>query len=283
MSSEQDRKKIDIYVTLSIAYFFAINSSFIYFKLYENVENYILFTVVMIVAMISYYTNITLALIITLIIDFIYSSYKLYLTFVNGINIQSDVYYWIIAIAVTAIIFSNLSRLIVALQEESKILEKENQALVMIDAATGSRNAAAFFNEVPIYMSMSKRYNIPLTLMLVKFRYKDKLKAIVSEAQFNKLLIEVSNILKQSLRLEDRKYILKDRLIFAFLLISEGDGSEIVKQRFKENIEKINISDKDLFNKLKIEVEIGYYAYNAEISDAFDFLEKAEMELEYDV
>ncbi|GFZ32796.1 diguanylate cyclase [Clostridium zeae] len=283
MSSEQDRKKIDIYLTLSIAYFFVINSSFIYFKFYENVENYILFTIVMIVAMISYYTNITLALITTLIIDFIYSSYKLYITFVNGINIQSDVYYWIIAIPVTAVIFSNLSRYIVALQEESKTLEKENQSLVMIDASTGARNAAAFFNEVPIYMSMSKRYNIPLTLMLVKFRYKDKLKAIVSEEEFNKLLVEVSNILKQSLRLEDRKYILKDRFIFAFLLISEGEGSEIVKRRFRENLENINISDKDLFNKLRIEVEIGYYAYNAEISDAFDFLEKAEMELEYDV
>lgn len=283
MSSEEDRKKIDIYVTLSIAYFFAINSSFIYFKFYENVENYILFTIVMIVAMIGYYTNITLVLIASLIIDFIYSSYKLYSTFINGISIQNDVYYWIIVIPVTAVLFSNLSRYIVALQEESKTLEEENQSLVMIDAATGIRNAVAFFNEVPIYMSMSKRYNIPLTLMLVKFRYKDKLKAIVSEEQFNKLLVEVSNILKQSLRLEDRKYILKDRLIFAFLLISEGEGSEIVKQRFKENLENINISDRDLFNKLKIEVEIGYYAYNDKILDAFEFLEKAEMELEYDV
>lgn len=92
--------------------------------------------VVMIIALVSYYTNVTLALVVTLAVDFIYMSYKLYLNFWGNINIDFYSYYWIFLIPSTAILMSLVSRNIFALQTENESLINENSELVMIDEET---------------------------------------------------------------------------------------------------------------------------------------------------
>jgi GGDEF domain-containing protein len=237
----------------------------------------------MIIAIFSYYTGVTFSLLLTLIADFTYSSYNLYLSFAKGLSIGTEVYFWIIVIPLTAVVVSLLSRHILALQLEYNSLEVENKSLVMIDSLTGIRNSIALFNELPIYMSMSKRYKIPITLMLVRFKYGDRLRNILGESGFKDVIINVSDILNESLRVEDRKYILKDEITFAFILISDDAGCKIVKNRFKENLNKLNMDNLRIFKNIKPEVQVGYYIYNEEIIDAFDFLDKAEKEIEYDI
>lgn len=280
---EYSRKKVDLFLTLLIAYFFVLCMSFYYLKFSGQFENYIMLTVVMMVAIISYYTNITLSLICVLVGDFGYGSYKLYKGLVSGVAIDSRVYYWIVVISLTGILVSFLSKHILEMQDELNKLEKNSKSLIMIDTLTGIRNSAAFFNELPIYMSLSRRYDLPIAIMLVRFKYSRKLKNIVGSDFFKEIIVECSDILKSSLRFEDRKYILEDEITFAFILISKKDGCEIVKNRIRENVEKIGVDKNEMFNKLKLEIQIGYYMYNDSINDAMEFLGKAEAELEYDV
>lgn len=283
MNFEEYRKKIDIFMTLLITYFFIICMSFQYIGTQSNFENYIMLTVAMIVAVVSYYTNVTFSLITVLVVDFGYSSYRLYRNIVQGISVDIRVYYWVILIPITAVIVSVLAKYILELQIEAKNVNTENKDLVMIDNLTGIRNSSALFNEIPIYMSMCKRYNIPMAIMLVKFKYSRKLKSIVGSDFFKNIIVECSEVLEESLRLEDRKYILKEENTFAFILISDEKGCEIVKNRFKENMEKINMDKNNVFKGLKIEIQVGYYVYNKDIKDPMDFLTKAEMEIDYDV
>ena len=71
------RKKVDILITILIAYFFVLCLSYKVFELDNSFENYIMLEVVMIIALVSYYTNVTLALVATLAADFVDMSYKL--------------------------------------------------------------------------------------------------------------------------------------------------------------------------------------------------------------
>lgn len=283
MRLEDYRKKIDIFMTLLITYFFIVCMSFQYIETQGSFENYIMLTLVMIVAIVSYYTNVTFSLIMVLISDFGYSSYRLYRNIVQGISVDVRVYYWVIIIPITAIVVSALSKYILELQIEAKNVNDQNKDLVMIDELTGIRNSSALYSEIPIYMSMSKRYNIPMAVMLVKFKYSRKLKSIVGTDFFKNIITECSGVLEESLRLEDRKYILNEDNSFAFILISDEKGCEIVKKRFKENVHRINVDKNNLFKGLKIEIQVGYQIYNKDIKDAMDFVAKAEMEIDYDV
>ncbi len=283
MKLEDYRKKIDVFMTLLITYFFIICMSFQYIEVEGSFENYIMLTVVMLVALVSYYTNVTFSLVVVLIADFGYSSYRLYRSIVQGISIDARVYYWAVIIPITAILVSVLARYILDLQIQSNKISMRNRDLVMIDDLTGIRNSSALFNEIPIYMSMSKRYSIPMAIMLVRFKYSRKLKSIVGDNFFKNIIVECSEILEESLRMEDRKYILNEENTFAFILISDEKGCEIVKNRFKENMEKINMDKNKVFKGLKIEIQVGFYNYNKDIKDAMDFMTKAEMEIDYDV
>lgn len=140
------RKKVDILITILIAYFFVLCLSYKVFELDNSFENYIMLEVVMIIALVSYYTNVTLALVVTLAVDFIYMSYKLYLNFWGNINIDFYSYYWIFLIPSTAILMSLVSRNIFALQTENESLINENSELVMIDEETNIKNQRALFN-----------------------------------------------------------------------------------------------------------------------------------------
>lgn len=283
MKIEDYRKKVDIFMTVFITYFFIICMSFEYTSVQSSYENYIMLTLVMIIALISYYTNVTFSLISVLAVDFVYSSYIFYRNIIKGISIDIKVYYWIIVIPITAVIVGILSQYILKLQIQLKKVNADNENLVMIDEATGIRNSSALFNEIPIYMSMSKRYELPVAIMLVRFKYSKKLKSIVGGDFFKNIIVKYSEIIEGSLRLEDRKYILNDADTFVFILIADEKGCEIVKKRLKNNLEKVNLDESNVFKDLKLEAEVGYYNYNENIKDAMDFVAKAEKEIYYDV
>lgn len=286
MDIESYRKKIDIFMTIFIACFFIMCISFRYIETQNgqvNFQDYVMLTLTMIIALISYYTNVTFSLISVLVVDFLYSSYNLYRNIVQGISIDMEVYYWIIVIPIIAAVVLALARYLMGLQVQANNIYAKNKNFVMIDELTGIRNYSALFNEIPIYISMSRRYNIPLSLMILRFKYSKKLKNIIGKEFFENIIVKCSQILEDSLRLEDRKYVLNDEDAFAFILICDKKGCEIVKKRFKENIDKISMGKDDIFKNIRVEVEIGYYVYDENIKDAMDFINKAEMETRYDV
>ncbi|KLE16659.1 diguanylate cyclase [Clostridium sp. C8] len=282
MKDENQRKAVDFYINLLIAYFFILSIIITFLNFQVNFENYIMLTILMIIALISYYFNVTISLVITLIIDFIYGTYNLYKNISTGISLNNEVYLWIVFMPLTAVIVSLVSRNILLLQNKVEELEDLNEELVMINPLTGDRNIKAFTNEIPIYISMNKRYNIPITIMIVKFKYGDRLKTIVGKDYFNNILIKSSGVLSESLRVEDRKYILNDST-FVYILISDNSGSKVVENRLKENIKNIEMKDRKFNKNINLEIQVGSYTYEGDVKDPLELLKKAEKELEYDV
>ena len=279
---DNQRKKVDFYINLLIAYFLVLTMITTLMDFKSSFENYIMLTILMIVGIISYYFNVTISLVATLIIDFLYGTYSLYKNAFLGKSLDNNIYLWFILIPITALITSLVSRNILLLQEKLLKLEKENEELIMINPLTGDRNMKSFNNEVPIYLSMNKRYKIPVTIMIIRFKHGERLKKIVGKYFYDKILIKVSEVLGESLRVEDRKYILNDNT-FIYILLSDKEGAKVVEKRLKEKIRNTNMKN-DKFNKnINLEVQIGAYTYNGEVDDPLELLKAAERELEYDV
>ncbi len=282
MEQTNTRKKIDILMTLLIAYFFALCLSIKALGLDDSFENYLMIEFVMMIALISYYSNITLALVVTLVTDFGYMSYKLYFYFSNNVSVDISTYYWIILLPITAVLVSLVSRNIVILQKENESLLDENSKLVMIDEDTNIRNQRALLIELPIYMKMSIRHKVPVTLFVVRIKFAEKLKSILGKEEYKALLIQASEVFEKSLREEDIKYLI-DYRTFGFLTITDIDGAKVVKERFKENVSKFDFSKESFYKNVRVDIQIGSYTFDNSINDPLEFIKLAEKELEYDI
>ena len=282
MNEYKANSRIDISISLLIAYFLILSISFSYLNLGSDIENYIMVTLVMIVALASYYLNRTFVLVIILIIDFVYTSYNFFISVVSDVKIGEGVFFWIVIIPVTAFIVSFLSEEINNLENSYTKIISYNEKFIKVDVSTGLRNISAFMEEMPVYIKLYKRYNVHVSLILVRIKYGNRILKIVGKEYFNKVLVKCSEELSDSLRFEDRKYIVDDDT-FAFIIISDKDGGSIVKNRLKKSIGELKMGKETLYNDLNIEVQIGSYTINESINDAMEFIERAEKELEYDV
>ncbi|MBD7916101.1 diguanylate cyclase, partial [Clostridium sp. Sa3CUN1] len=218
----------------------------------------------------------------TLIINFIYGTYSLYENIFLEKEPNYTMYLWFILIPITSLIISLVSKNILLLQEKLKILENENEELIMIDPLTGDRNMKSFNNEVPIYLSMNKRYEIPITIMIIRLKHSERIKNIVGKDQYDNMRVIISNALNDSLRVEDRKYILNEDT-FIYILLSNKEGLKVVEKRLKEKIKNIDFNIKKFNKSIDLEVQIGFYTYDGKIDNPLELLKAAERELEYDV
>lgn len=277
------RKKIDLIITLMTVFFFALGLTFSMFEFKSSYENYIMFLVLMIVCIVSYYLGVTVSLVLTLVVDFAYISVKIYQFFMSGTLANVETYYWLIMIVLAALVSSQLSKNIVELQYENSELKDKNQKLVMIDSEVGIRNMKAFMNEMPIYISMVKRHRtIPLTLMVTRIKYSKNIRKIIGDEEYGKLIKLIGTKTSDMLRDEDRKYILSDDT-FAYILITDENGSNIVKNRMKQRIDEIVIEESQVLGGVKVEIQVGVCEWKEEINNSIEFLRLAESELDYDV
>ena len=123
MNDYKANNKIDISISLLIAYFLILSISFNYLNLGSDIKNYIMITLVMIVALASYYLSRTFVLVIILIIDFVYTSYNFLISVISYVKIEEEVFFWIVIIPVTALVVSFLS-------EEIKNLENNYAKII---------------------------------------------------------------------------------------------------------------------------------------------------------
>lgn len=279
---EKINMKIDLYVTLIIGYFFMICIIFEYLGLGETIEGYIMLTALMIVSLISYYVGKSGALIVAMVVDFIYCTYGFYISITKGEVLTSKIFYWVIGVPLAAILISTFAEIILEVQTNISELKEENKKYIMIDESTGVKNGSAFINEMPIYMNLNKRYKMPITLLLVKIKHSDKIASIAGEDLFKQVIIKCSEELGDTLRYEDGKYLI-DKKTFAYILICDYEGALIVKNRMKEAISKVKLGREKLYKDLNVEVQIGMYTQDEHVVDAMSFINLAERELEYDV
>lgn len=280
--SQMINNKIDFQLTITIGYFFALSIIFSFFKLGESISGYVMITSLMIVSLISYYLGKTFGLISAMVVDFIYCTYLFYISFTTGRVLNNTMYFWIIIIPFSALLTASLSENIVALQEKVLSLELDNEELVMIDEAVGVKNGKAFLNEMPIYINLNKRHKIPVTLLLVKVKHSKNFRKILGEKVYLEMIKNIAEVLDKCLRYEDVKYIL-DNETFAYVLVTDNEGANIVKSRMKKAIREMKFKNKSIGKELNIEVAIGVYSQDEKVNDPISFIKLAEKELSYDV
>lgn len=233
---------------------------------------------------ITHFTTITMGLILNIVAIFGYSSYLLYSLFVTGTPINSESYFWIVMCPVLTFCSSIIFRHTRELEEQNDFLAAQVKNFSDIDEKTGLKNKRAYEIEMPVYSSISKRYNIKLLLIVWEFKYGEDLKRMLGKAALERISIKVSKVMKESFRKEDVLYILSDEpYLWGTLLLTNDNGGEILMDRIKNKFDSIEIDEISGKNAPKLEMRVGMEYLSAQEETIEGFLEKAINKMQYDV
>ncbi|MGG4142647.1 diguanylate cyclase [Paenibacillus algorifonticola] len=248
-------------------------------------QNVIFLNVAFLIAIITYFTNVTTGLILNIVFIFGFGTYTLYGTLVGGEAVSSGNYFWLVMTPVFTLVTWMFTLAGRQLQTENEQLKKTNSRLATMDENTNLRNSRSFQNDAAVFMALSTRYEIPLTLLVVNVKYWDELRRMVSEERMTEAIFELSQMSQTSIRTNDSIYMLsKDNPTWGLLLFTDRQGANIVIERLRHKIQEFNSAEFSNKYKVELSLKIGALQYEPEaIPTPLDFIVQARKQLEYDV
>jgi len=249
----------------------------------ENLVMTFVMGVLVVLASVGYLT-ISIAIGAVSIVAFV--AYKIYLIAVSGGDVPFVSFFWVIlpviAISGIALFISNNSQLAL----ENALLKKQISGLVMMDPVTGLYNLRSMFMDIQTQISYSERNSVAFTLMIIRLRYPQEMKQVLKSNEYQTLIKQLSLLLVDTVRLEDKVYSIDDDGGFGIILTCDRKGTRIVENRLRSKLKDpkwfSNVSAK---NQIRTELKIGYLQYDKETfkRDAMSFKEKVEEEVQYDI
>lgn len=252
------------------------------------VQNLVMLNVTFLVILITYFSNITLGLVTNGVVIFFYISYTIFLVLVNGEPLTASSYFWIVLLPLYTYVVSLMTSRNQALQNRVNELEDENVSLSTVDPDTGLRNFRTLVSDAKIFIGMSKRGQIELSLMMIKFRHYKEIKRILGEERLPLFIRQMTEDLHRSLRAEDTLYLIeKEDITFGLFLITDTAGTRIVEKRIRDHMKTEEFYTITAPYEVEIDLKIGVFhcdnCKNGEMVSPLEFIEKARKEMEYDV
>lgn len=167
-----------------------------------------------------------------------------------------------------------------------EVLYNENQKykealknLVTIDIDSGFKNKSEFLRDLESEMSKSKRYKVPLTLLIVKLNYFEELEAIHGKENMVKIVKNIASKIVKTTRITDDKYRIEKDTFSILLSNTNEEGAKIVKNKLKELL--LLSTKKEL--DIPFETRVSLKEYHGEKVSNLEFIERCKEDLEYDV
>lgn len=249
------------------------------------IQNIIFLNVAFLIAIVTYFTTVTTGLILNIVFIFGYGTFTLYQTIVQGEAVGSQSYFWLIMTPLFTVSTWMLTLANKQLQGENDRLQKTNATLATMDENTNLRNSRSFHKDANVFMALSTRYQIPLTLLVINIRYWDEIRRLISEEQMTEAIYDVSKLSQTSIRTNDSLYMLdKDNLTWGMMLFTDREGANVVIERLKKKIITFNTVEFADKYKIDLNLKVGALEYQPEaIQTSLDFIVQARKQLEYDV
>ncbi|MBH5317527.1 GGDEF domain-containing protein [Paenibacillus sp. GSMTC-2017] len=249
------------------------------------VQNLILLNVVFLIAILTYFTTITMGLLLNILFIFAYGTYTIYETVVVGAGVHIGTYFWLLMAPLYTSAIYLFARGVLNIQSENEELRNSTKQFAMMDQNTNLKNILSFQKDATIFMALSDRYEIPLTLLVMEVRYWKEVRNMISDDRMSDVLYELSQMSQTSIRSNDSLYMLdQENATWGLLLFTDVDGAKNVVNRIKEAVQEFNHKDKQKGFQVEFQLRMGGFQYNEEtVRSPLDFIDKARKQLEYDV
>lgn len=171
----------------------------------------------------------------------IFAVYKIYSYAANHQPIEPAAFLWPVLILASAGGMELFISLFSSMEGINSILNRRIDELTVIDPLTGLENYRSLIQSLARYMALCERNGTEMGLMLVRLRYADELRKVLSARQFNDLRYELADTIQDTLRLEDRIFSTDDKGGVAIIYFSFPEGVEVIKRRILLAVAKKNM------------------------------------------
>ena len=261
---------------------------FVYFVflIYQKeylMDNFLIASVVFIIVLVTYFTNLTTGLIINTTLILTYITYVIIQSLTKGVVIRSYVYFWILMSPALTTVFSLFTMNAASLQKQVVDLNNKLVNLSTLNEDTRLKNLRAFENDARIYMSIAKRYKIDLAVLLVKFRHQREIERLARKEGMRQVVVQVTEVVRGITRTEDELYQLdEEEVVFGMLLLTRKNSIDIIQERLKEKIAEIDTNKVLNTRQLVLDMRLGLAFYDGE-KNVLEMLDAAKSAMQYDV
>lgn len=226
----------------------------------------------------------TAGVIVASIIILIFTIYKLYMRIAYLKPIELTAYIWpglIIGVLAGMMLFVELLSTIEGI---NSLLNRRIEELTMIDPLTGLENNRSLVGSLKRYMALSERNGTDMGLMMVRLRYHDEIKKVLTKRQFNDLRHIMAETIQNVLRLEDRMFTIDEDSSIAIIYFGAESGVSVVKSRIMNAIANQNMLPDLNEQMLTIELAIVHRHYDSSYhKEALRYISDVEKEFAYEV
>lgn len=262
---------------------------FVYFVflIYQKeylMDNFLIAAAVFIIVLITYFTSLTMGLIINTTLILAYITYVIVQSVTKGVVVRSYVYFWIVMSPALTTAFSLFTMSTAQLQRMVADLDNKLVTISTLNEDTKLKNLRAFENDAGIYKSIAERYDIGFGVVVIQFKYQKEIERLSKKEGMQQVVMEVIGTVRKATRAEDELYQIDDgEITFAMLMLTKKEGLEVIHDRLKEAIAQINTSDILNTRQLVLDMRIGMAFDGGEPKSVMDLLQSAKDSMQYDV
>ena len=247
-------------------------------------ENIVMTVIVFLAVLFAAFRVTSIAIVIAAVQTVTFIAYKVYGMFSADSKIDVLSYLWIVipglAVLGMVLFIKGVSRL----QLDNNILSQQVEELIMIDPLTGFYNLRSMYMDIQTQISYSERNHTAITLMIIRPRYRKELKDVLKKSQYESVIVKLSKLVYDTVRLEDKVYALDNEGTVGVLLTCDRAGGKLVEKRIRKKIEETKEFENIAEKPIRMEIQLGYLEYKKEYNrDAIMFKSLVEEEVAYDL
>lgn len=247
-------------------------------------ENFVLTIITFVAVLLTAIRVVSIPVVVVSLETICFIAYKIYQVIALDATVPVLSYLWIAIPGLAVLGMSLFIKGVQRLQRDNNVLSKQVEDLIMIDPLTGFYNLRSMYMDIQTQISFSERNNTSISLMIIRPRYRKELKDVLKKTQYEQVIVNLSKIVYETVRLEDKVYSLDGDGTIGVLLTCDRQGAKLVERRIRGNIEKseafANIAEKPI----RMEIQLGYLEYKKEYNrDAIKYKSLVEDEVAYDL
>ncbi len=240
-------------------------------------ENLVMVAVTFTAAILAAFRVINAAMILAAIQTVIYIGIK-----VSALMSSSDInkvsFGWILVPGLMVIGYTYVNKAKIEQERSQEVMTEQLNELVMTDPVTGLYNLRSMYMDIQTQISYAERNNKQISLMILRPKYVNEMKTVLKQKEFDEVVVRLSKVVCDTIRLEDRVYSIDSEGSFGIILTCDLAGARLVEERLTNKFK-----DKALYagvvnnNELRIEMQLGCVQYNSALNrDAIKFREMAQ-------
>lgn len=214
----------------------------------------------------------------------VFAVYKLYMHFSHSETIEPGAYFWPVLIITSMAGMHLFIELFSTVEGVNSLLNQRIDELTVMDPVTGLENMRSMINTLKRTMALSQRNDTPVGLMMVRIRYADEIRKVLSKQQFDTLRGILAQTLEDVLRLEDRIFTIDNNGSFGIIYFSLESGVPFIRNRILAAVAGKDMLPDLNSQMLTLELSIVSRQYSKEYGkDAMRFISDVEKEFAYEV